>query len=141
MTESQFINAWKDEYDINLKKTKAAAGSECSEFCCYHRNITQNQCAGTQSQKTMKALVEREYCANDYAVRYSCMCVCASVRVCAQLCLCGRGGWQKGSSVQALTDGHVITVRKSMLLDLRLPHTFISLAAGQLRAETSHPTH
>lgn len=49
--------------------------------------------------------------------------------------MCGRGGWLKGSSVEsaarAPTDGHVITVRKSMLLDLRPPHTFIILAAGQ----------
>lgn len=50
-------------------------------------------------------------------------------------------GGQKGScvesSAQALTDGHVITVRKSMLLDLRMPHTFISLASGQTDVEDS----
>lgn len=38
-------------------------------------------------------------------------------------------------SAQALTNGHVITVRKSMLLDLRLHCTFISLAAGQTHVE------
>lgn len=45
------------------------------------------------------------------------------------------GGWLRGSSdergARALTDGHVITARKSMLLDLRLPHTFTLLDAGQ----------
>lgn len=40
--------------------------------------------------------------------------------------------------VQAPTDGHVITVRKSMLLDLRPPHTFINLAAGQTHVEGIH---
>ncbi len=73
-----------------------------------------------------------ESCSHDYVVRHLCFCACV---------MCGRGGWQKGSSVesgaQALTDGHVITVRKSMLLDLRLPHTFISLAAGQTDVEDS----
>lgn len=55
--------------------------------------------------------------------------------------MCGRGGRLKGSSVesgaQALTDGHVIPVRKSMLLDLRLPHIFISLAGGQTDVKDS----
>lgn len=59
------------------------------------------------------------------------------------LCVCDV--WQrwglKGSSVesgvQALTDGHVIPVRKSMLLDLRLPHIFISLAADQTDVKDS----
>lgn len=50
-----------------------------------------------------------------------------------------KGGWLKGSSVESgvrpPTDGHVITVRKSMLLDLRPPHTFIILAAEQTDVE------
>lgn len=40
--------------------------------------------------------------------------------------------------VQAPTDGQVITVRKSMLLDLRPPHTFINLAASQTHLEGIH---
>lgn len=56
--------------------------------------------------------------------------------------MCGGGGSRKKEAVlravrRALTDDHVITVRKSMLLDLRLPHTFISLAAGHTDVEES----
>lgn len=40
--------------------------------------------------------------------------------------------------VRAPTDGHVITVRKSMFFDLWPPHTFINLAAGHTHVEGIH---
>lgn len=58
--------------------------------------------------------------------------------MCVSACVAEVGGW-KGSGVEsgarAPTDGRVITVRKSMLLDLRPPRTFIALAAGQTDVE------
>lgn len=57
------------------------------------------------------------------------MCACESESEVWQRWVSKRKLVERGA--QALTDGHVITARKSMLLDLGLPHTFIGLAAGR----------
>lgn len=52
-------------------------------------------------------------------------------------CEAGVAGKRGKPHCKPLTDGHVITERKSMLLDFKLPHTFFGLAAGHTDVDDS----